>query len=129
MAVIGFFMPTDLLFSCIFFFFFRKFEQVFTYSLGYTELAGVFGGGGLVPAPPYFSEQSWGAFLALFVTAMWVARSYLKEVWRQILHGHPQGRQGVPHRLAFLGLLWQPGRVWWLSRCTSASRCGWWPRP
>ena len=115
MAVIGFFMPTDLLFSCIFFFFFRKFEQVFTYSLGYTESAGVFGGGGLVPAPPYFSEQSWGAFLALFVTAMWVARTYLKEVWRQILRGHPKGDQGVPHRLAFLGLLGSVGVLMWLS--------------
>ena len=48
MAVIGFFMPTDLLFSCIFFFFLRKGMQVFTYALGFTESAGVFGGGGLV---------------------------------------------------------------------------------
>jgi hypothetical protein len=105
MAVIGFFMPTDLLFSCIFFFFFRKLMQVFTYSIGYTESAGTFGGGGLVPGPPYFSEQSWGAFLALFVTALWVARNYLKEVWRQILRGHPKGDTGVPHRVAFAGLL------------------------
>ncbi len=104
MAAIGFFMPTDLLFSCIFFFFFRKFEQVFTYSLGYTESAGTFGGGGLTPSPPYFSEQSWGAFLALFVTAVWVARGYLKEVWRQIVQGGPRGERGVPHRVAF-GLL------------------------
>jgi hypothetical protein len=105
MAVIGFFMPTDLLFSCIFFFFFRKGVQVFTYSLGYVESAGVFGGGGLIPAPPYFSEQSWGAFLGLFVTSVWVARSYLREVWAQIRFGHPKGEGGVPHRVAFIGLL------------------------
>ena len=111
MAVIGFFMPTDLLFSCIFFFFFRKFEQVFTYSLGFTESAGVFGGGGLTPAPPYFSEQSWGAFMALFVTAAWVARNYLKEVWQQILHGHPKEDRGVPHRIAFAGLLLSLGSL------------------
>ena len=104
MAVIGFFMPTDLLFSCIFFFFFRKGLQVFTYAIGYTESAGVFGGGGLVPGPPYFSEQSWGAFLALFCTSAWVARSYLGEVWQQILHGGGDKR-GVPHRLAFAGLI------------------------
>lgn len=109
MAVIGFFMPTDLLFSCIFFFFFRKFEQVFTYSIGYTESAGVFGGGGLVPSPPYFSEQSWGAFLALFVTAMWVARHYLADVWQQILHGQKATEDGVPHRIAFLGLIFSIG--------------------
>lgn len=105
MAVIGFFMPTDLLFSAIFFFFVRKFEQIFTYSIGYTESAGVFGGGGLVPSAPYFSEQSWGAFLALFVSAVWVARGYLKEVWQQILHGQPRGDRGVPHRVAFALLL------------------------
>lgn len=105
MAVIGFFMPTDLLFSCIFFFFFRKGLQVFTYALGYTESAGVFGGGGLVPGPPYFSEQSWGAFLALFVTAAWVARNYLKGVWEQILHGSSPEDRGVPHRVSFIGLL------------------------
>jgi hypothetical protein len=105
MAVIGFFMPSDLLFSCIFFFFFRKAQQVFTYSIGYTESAGVFGGGGLVPSPPYFSEQSWGAFLGLFATTVWVARGYLKEVWHQIWHGHPQGDRGVPHRIAFFGLV------------------------
>ncbi|CCW33987.1 hypothetical protein CTKA_01009 [Chthonomonas calidirosea] len=105
MAVIGFFMPTDLLFSCIFFFFFRKALQVFTYAIGYTQSAGVFGGGGLVPSPPYFSEQSWGAFIGLFVMAIWVARGYLREVWQQILHGHPPGDRGVPHRVAFAGLV------------------------
>lgn len=105
MAAIGFFMPTDLLFSCIFFFFFRKFEQVFTYAIGYTESAGVFGGGGLVPGPPYFSEQSWGAFLALFATAVWVARGYLKEIWHQIVHGQPKDAPGVSHRVSFVGLV------------------------
>lgn len=104
-SVIGFFMPTDLLFSCIFFFIFRKLMQVFTYSIGYTESAGLFGGSGLVPSPPYFSEQSWGAFLGLFFTAIWVARKYLSEVWQQILHGHPKGDRGVPHRVAFAGLI------------------------
>lgn len=104
MAVIGFFMPTDLLFSCIFFFFFRKAMQVATFALGFTESAGVFGGGGLVPGAPYFSEQSWGAFLALFGTSLWVARSYIKQVWGKILHGAGRDEPGVPPRAA-LGML------------------------
>lgn len=115
MAVIGFFMPTDLLFSCIFFFLLRKLTQVFTYAIGYTESEGTFGGGSLVPGPPYFSEQSWGAFLALFVTAIWTARHYLKEVWRQIVRGHPAGDPGVPHRLAFAGLLFSLAAIGGLS--------------
>ncbi len=104
MAVIGFFMPTDLLFSCLFFFFFRKFTQIFTYAIGYTDSAGTFGGGGLVPGPPYFSEQSWGAFLGLFFSAAIVARPYLKEVWRGILKNERPPDQ-ISLRGAFLGLI------------------------
>jgi hypothetical protein len=105
-AAIGFFMPTDLLFSAIFFFFVRKAQQVIAYSLGYEQ--GVFGGGGLVPSPPYFSEQSWGAFLGLFAGAIWVSRGYLKELWGNIERGEPapgDPRRHVPPRLAFAGLV------------------------
>src|SRR5207247_5687431 len=76
------FLPMDLLFSAIFFFFVRKAQQVIAASYGYP--GGMFGGGWLVPAPPYFTEQSWGAFLGLFVTALWIARGYLREVWHAI---------------------------------------------
>ncbi|HEY3283697.1 MAG TPA: DUF6785 family protein [Armatimonadota bacterium] len=79
------FLPSDLLFSCIFFFVLRKLQQVIAASYGYPQ--GVFGGGWLVPAAPYFSEQSWGAFLGLFVMALWIARGYLKEVWHKLRYG------------------------------------------
>jgi hypothetical protein len=102
-SAIGFFMPTDLLFSAVFFFFVRKAQQVIAYSLGYEQ--GVFGGGGLVPSPPYFSEQSWGAFLGLFVTAAWVARGYLRNVWRAVWDGGDTSPNQVPPRLAFGGLV------------------------
>jgi hypothetical protein len=98
------FLPSDLLFSSIFFFFFRKGQQVIAASLGYPQ--GVFGGGGLVPSPPYFSEQSWGAFIGLFFMAIWIGRTYLKEVWRAIVTGQPvTGQEMVPHRWAFVGLI------------------------
>jgi hypothetical protein len=103
MSAIGLFMPTDLLFSCIFFFFFRKAQQVIAAAMGYEQ--GVFGGGGLIPSAPYFSEQSWGAFLGLFVTAAWVARGYLSEVWREIVKTGTPDRRLVPQRLAFFGLV------------------------
>jgi hypothetical protein len=102
-AAIGLFMPTDLLFSLIFFFFFRKGQQVIAASLGYEQ--GVFGGGGLIPSPPYFSEQSWGAFIGLFVTAAWVARGYLGEVWHEIVHTGTKDKRLVPQRFAFGGLI------------------------
>ncbi|MCA1595626.1 MAG: hypothetical protein LC772_04275, partial [Chloroflexi bacterium] len=97
-TAIGLFLPTDLLFSVIFFFFFRKGEQLIAGSLGYSQ--GVFGGGGLVPSPPYFSEQTWGAFLGLFVMAVWVARGYLTELWGRIKDNSSPGQ-----RWALIGLV------------------------
>ena len=99
MAAIGFFMPTDLLFSCVLFYFVRKLIQVAAVVLGYEQ--GLFAGSGIVPGPPYLSEQSWGAFFGLFVTAAWVARGYLREVWRQIARGGSSDPRTVPHRFAF----------------------------
>ncbi len=111
MAAIGLFMPTDLLFSCIFFFFVRKGMQVAAAALGHEQ--GVFGGGGLVPSAPYFSEQSWGAFLGLFCTAVWVSRGYLREVWQEIRSGQSEAR-AVPHRLSFVGLIVSLGLLGWI---------------
>jgi hypothetical protein len=96
------FLPMDLLFSTIFFFFARKAQQVIAAMYGYP--GGVFGGGWLVPSPPYFTEQSWGAFLGLFFSALWIARSYLREVGREIWTGRRREQRMVPHRWAFLGL-------------------------
>lgn len=113
---LGVFLPTDLMFSVIFFFFLRKGSQVVAAMAGYPQ--GTFGGGGLIPSPPYFSEQTWGAFLGLFGSALWIARPYVKEVWRDILSGARCPDGGLPRRWAFglflasyvaLGLL----GVWW----------------
>lgn len=94
------FLPSDLLFSCIFFFVLRKLQQVVAASYGYPQ--GVFGGGWLVPAAPYFSEQSWGAFLGLFVMALWIARGYLRELWGRLRRG---GRGAFTLRLSAALLL------------------------
>lgn len=103
LSAIGLFMPTDLLFSCVVFFFVRKAQQVLLTSMGYEQ--GMFGGGGLLPSPPYASEQSWGAFIGLAVAAAWSARAYLRTVAREIRHGGSGDRRLVPHRFAFAGLL------------------------
>lgn len=104
LAAIGVFVPNDLLFSCILFYFVRKGMQVITAAMGYEQ--GVFGGGYLVPQPPYFSEQSWGAFLGLFVSITWASRTYLKELWHEIKTGHsPDGSRVISARWAFIGLI------------------------
>lgn len=104
-SALGAFVPTDLLFSLLFFFFVRKGQQIVAYVWGNEQ--GTFGGGGLVPSAPYFSEQSWGAFLGMFVTSMWLARPHWKKVWQAIETGRDASvAQGnVPYRGAFFGLL------------------------
>ncbi|MBI2299384.1 MAG: hypothetical protein HYU66_10655, partial [Armatimonadetes bacterium] len=82
-------------------------------TMGYPQ--GVFGGGYLVPSPPYFAEQTWGAFLALFVTAVWTAREHLVGVWRRLLDGRSRpGDVGV--RWATAGLLLGVGGVLFLGQ-------------
>src|SRR5262249_1480481 len=102
-AALGVFLPTDLIFSAVFFFFFRKAQQIIAASYGHSQ--GVFGGGWLVPSPPYFSEQSWGAFLGLFFTAIYIARGYLRELWDDIWHGSWHNPNTTSRRLTLLGLV------------------------
>lgn len=102
LAAIGVFMPVDLLFSCLFFFLVRKLMQVMAADLGYPQ--GTFGGGGLVPSPPYFTEQSWGAFLGLLAGTLWTARPYLREAWGKIVRGEAEPGE-VPPRFALAGLI------------------------
>lgn len=104
MSAIGVFVPNDLLFSGVLFYFVRKGMQVATAAMGYEQ--GVFGGGYLVPQPPYFSEQSWGAFLGLFVSVVWASRGYLRTIWHEIRTGeNPEAGYAISARWAFIGLI------------------------
>ncbi len=80
--VIGltFFMPTDLAFSCWFFFLFFRLQIVMTSALGIHDLPGF----------PFPSEQAAGGYLALGLLAIWLARRHLVAVGRTIA-GRPGG--------------------------------------
>ena len=80
--VIGlvFFLPTDLAFSCWFFFLFFKVQLVLTSAFGIHELPGF----------PFPMEQAGGAYLALGLLAIWLARRHLAGVCRTI-RGLPDG--------------------------------------
>jgi hypothetical protein len=103
MAAIGLFMPSDMIFSVVFFFLLRKLTHVIVASQGMPQ--GTMSGTFIAPGPPYFDEQTWGGVLAMFIAAMWFAKGYLKDVWRQILVGTKADDGGVKHRWAFVGLL------------------------
>ena len=77
---LAFFLPTDLAFSCWFFFLFFKLQMVLTAAVGIHELPGF----------PFPNEQAGGGYLALGLLAIWLARRHLAGVWRTVL-GRPGG--------------------------------------
>lgn len=99
LAALALFMPSELLFSVVFFFLIRKLIVLIVASRGIE--GGSFTGGLLAPEPPYFTEQTWGAILGLFATAIWISRPHLKEVWKAIRSGSTSDDGGVPHRWSF----------------------------
>jgi len=95
---LAFFLPTDLAFSCWFFFIIYKLQLVMTSALGIRELPGF----------PFPSEQAAGAYLAVGLLAIWLARRHLAGIYRTIF-GKPGGldesREPMRYRTAVIGLL------------------------
>lgn len=77
---LAFFIPTDLAFSCWFFFVFYKLQTVGAAQLGVRELPGF----------PFTNQQAAGGYIALGLWAIWLSRRHLWAVARRIL-GRPGG--------------------------------------
>lgn len=94
---LAFFLPTDLAFSCWFFFVLFKLEMIWASWLGISDLPGF----------PFPNEQAAGGYLGLGVFALWVSRRHLLAVCRTAL-GRPGGlddsEEPVRYRTALLGL-------------------------
>lgn len=90
--VIGlvFFLPTDLAFSCWFFFIVFKLELVLTSWLGVRD----------IPGFPFVGEQTAGGYLGLGVLALWLSRRHLAGVWRRVL-GRPGGADDSAEPLGY----------------------------
>ncbi len=93
---LAFFLPTDLAFSCWFFFILYQVQLVITSALGIRELPGF----------PFPTEQAAGGYLALGLLSIWLARRHLAGVWRTAL-GRPDGadesREPIRYRTALIG--------------------------
>ncbi len=72
---LGFFIPLDLAFSCWFFFWYWRLQNVVGTVLGIRSL----------PAFPYTTEQASGGYVALAVIAMWMSRKHLGEVVKKVI--------------------------------------------
>jgi len=115
---LGMLMPLDFLFSLWFFYLFWKLESVVTVAFALDA----------DPQMPYANYQSFGAYMLFFVSSVWLARGYLKQVWRCAV-GLPSEAddrdEPMRYRTALLGIAGGMlllvgfsvviGMVWWLA--------------
>jgi hypothetical protein len=93
---ITFLLPTQLAFSCWFFFVFTRLELVATAAMGFQMTGDSF---------PYIAQQSGGAYLGFAVFSLYAARHHLAAAYRQAVHGDGEDDSGEPlsYRVAFAG--------------------------
>jgi hypothetical protein len=112
-------MPTDLAFSCWFFFIVNRIEEVVSGMMGYT-------GSG----QPYLQNQAMGALIGISLFVLWNERRYLGAVVRKALGRSSElddSQEPLSYRTALLGILlgvialsllsWQAGlslRILWI---------------
>ncbi len=111
-----FLIPLDIAFSCWFFFFFWKAQLVLGSAMGLRQR-------------PEFPEQSTGAYIALFVIALWMGRGHLARLLKSIFHLGARERRDdgaaepLRYRTAVLGMIigfaflvafcWKAGMSMW----------------
>ena len=103
---LSFFMPSDISFSCWFFYLFFKGQHILGSMLGLRSL----------PRFPYSDEQSWGGYMGVLVVALWMGRRYFWSVLKEIIYGegsherilghHENSEEPMRYRVA---LLWSIG--------------------
>jgi hypothetical protein len=80
---LSYLLPTDLSFSCWFFYIFFKAQLVLGALLGWK---GGMGWDVSTGSLPYVVEQGIGGYLAIVGFALWSARGHLQAVWRAVWH-------------------------------------------
>lgn len=100
-VALGYFLPLDLSFSLWFFYLVKLVLRVLAATIGVPP--------GRLSAFPYFSQQSFGAWIALTVTALWMARHHFREVWLKIWEPEKStlddSAEPMSYRMAALGIL------------------------
>ena len=71
---LGYLLPTDLSFSCWFFYFFWKLQMVVTRAMAWDA----------VPQFPFIRHQAFGGYVAIILLMTWTGKGYLKQVWLRI---------------------------------------------
>ncbi len=91
---LSFLLPTNLAFSCWFFFALTRCERVVAGMMGHTDWDGF----------PYVNQQASGAFIGFGLFAIWAARGHLQRAWHAAWRrgGYDDG-EPLSYRLAWFG--------------------------
>jgi len=94
---IGLLLPTDLAFSCWFFYLFWRAQYLVSALIGWNK----------IPSFPFVEEQSCGGYFGLCLFALWMAKGTLREVagWAFGRRGADDQREPLRYSHAGLGLL------------------------
>ncbi|MCX6360934.1 MAG: hypothetical protein NT029_14070 [Armatimonadetes bacterium] len=116
---LGVMLPTDLLFSCWFFFIIWKLQPVVAAANGYTD----------IPGFPFVFEQSFGAYMAIAVFTLYTARKALRRGFSALWTRDVEVTAGDPlhPRTASLGVLAAlSAALWFLTKMGMAAwvACG-----
>lgn len=77
---LSYFIPTDLAFSCWFFYYFWKLQMVIRSAIGIPPMPG-----------PYQSAQSSGAWIGIGLIVLWMGRKYIRQLFSRKQFGHFAG--------------------------------------
>ena len=95
---LAFFIPLDLSFSCWFFYLFWKWQRIMGAAIGMRSMPGF----------PFIDEQSFGAYIGLFIVAMVTTRQHLKKVFRKAFMGDSSiddSKEPMSYRMGVFSLL------------------------
>jgi hypothetical protein len=95
---LGFLLPTDLLFSCWFFYFYWKAQLVMTTAMAWDA----------TPGFPFQNQQSFGAYFAVFAVTLYSGRAYFREVIKKVLGMQSElddSEEAMSYRAAAIGIL------------------------
>lgn len=102
---LGMLLPLDLLFSAWFFAWVWRLESVFGAEYGYSQ----------IPGFPYMEAQSFGAYIGIAVSVLWVSRSYFVRIWKGLFNRNvdlEDENEPISYRLASMGIVVGSGIIY-----------------
>lgn len=114
---LGFLLPTEILFSCWFFYFWWKLQPILSALWGWSD----------IPQFPYLYEQLFGAYMGIALGTLWLARRHLATVAGAMVRGGagPQpSREAASHRAAAWGLVAALAFLVWFGKHAGMTMAG-----